>query len=76
MVKDIDVRINEVSKYLNLSYHLEATNFETQMQKFIEAQGRYNPVFEYRFPERERLDWIADRLKQVQDDLKKITSQS
>lgn len=35
-LKDLDVRLNELGKYLNVSYHLEATNLQEQKELFLE----------------------------------------
>lgn len=68
-LKDLDIRVNELGKYLNVSYHLEATNLQDEKEKFLQAQGEYNPVFSYRFPDAQRLAFIEERLLKIQKEV-------
>lgn len=72
VIKQIDIQLNEVGKYLNVSYHLDPINMLEEKEKFIQADGKYNPNFEYKFPDEQRLEWIEQKLLLLQNEIQDI----
>ncbi len=71
-LKQLDMSINEVGKYLNISYHLDPINLSEQKEIFLEQGGKYNPLFVYKFPDTARLEWIEQKLTFLQKEIKDI----
>lgn len=69
-VKDVDYKINEIWKKLNISYYLKPSNSLEEKKKFIHLKWEYNPIFEYYFPNIVDLDAIEKQLLHIQQELK------
>lgn len=52
---DIDEKIHKIWKQLILNPILKPVNYLQELDKFIESEYKYNPVFEYKFPSDEKI---------------------
>lgn len=56
LLKTIDEKVVKLDKKISLSSSLKPTNFLEQFDRFIEMKGKYNPIFTYDFPSREKIE--------------------
>ena len=71
---DIDETLYKMAKKVNLSYFLKPTNYYQELDTFISAQGLYNPVFQYDFPERVAFEKITQDAAILRDTIASIGS--
>ncbi|NDK08749.1 DUF1704 domain-containing protein [Candidatus Gracilibacteria bacterium] len=58
----IDSKIGKVDKKISLSSVLKPQNFFDELNKFIEMNGAYNPIFEYDFPTGEKIKELENEI--------------
>lgn len=67
----IDEEISKMGKKLILASILKPTNYFEELDKFITNNWKYNPTFEYKWPEKEKLDEMTKELIDIKDELQK-----
>jgi len=67
----IDQEISKIGKKLILSKILKPTNYLEQLDKFIIKNGKYNPIFEYKWPENKEIDDLQEALLKIKNELEK-----
>ncbi len=60
---DFDNEVYRVSKKINLSSLLRPDNYFVALDEFIKNPHGYNPVFQYHFPNNERIQSLKDSLQ-------------
>lgn len=70
----IDQKVERLSKRLNLSARLRPLNYFAELDKFITFHGKYNPVFQYRWPKEEKLIETKLEIEKLQKQLMKLKS--
>jgi len=70
----IDEKLENLSKRLNLSAKLRPTNYFNELDNFITRKGNYNPVFQYKRPNQERLLETKNELEKLQEKTDKLES--
>ncbi len=72
IILDIDENLYKLSKRVNLSYFLKPTNYYQELDTFISAQGLYNPIFQYDFPEKIFFEKCSADIKELRASLIKM----
>ena len=67
----IDEKISRIGKKLILAKILKPINYFEELDKFIINNGKYNPKFEYKWPEKNKLENMTKELIDIKDDLQK-----
>jgi hypothetical protein len=62
---DFDNEVYRISKKINLSSLLKPDNYFALLDEFIKNPIDYNPVFQYHFPNNEKIDSIKDSIKNL-----------
>lgn len=70
----IDEKIERLSKRLNLSSKLRPTNYFNELDNFISRKGKYNPIFSYKRPSKEKLLETNIELEKIQEKTNKLES--
>jgi hypothetical protein len=70
----IDLKVEKISKKLNLSTRLRPLNYFAELDKFITLQGKYNPIFKYKWPDEQKLSQIKEEISKLEIQLKKLKS--
>lgn len=70
----IDQKVEKLNKKLNLSSRLRPLNYFSELDKFITLQGKYNPIFKYKWPEEPKLIQIKEEINKLEIQLKKLKS--
>ena len=70
----IDQKIEKLNKKLNLSSRLRPLNYFAELDKFITLQGKYNPIFKYKWPEEQKLIQIKEEIDKLKVQLEKFKS--
>jgi hypothetical protein len=68
-LRSIDQRIHALGKAVNLSRLLKPLNYSEELTRFVEKDGKYDPIFSYSLPEREALHEVEEQLDAIRDDL-------
>jgi hypothetical protein len=56
---------------LILAKILKPTNYFEELDKFIGQNGKYNPIFNYKWPENTRLEELTNDLLRIKDEINK-----
>jgi hypothetical protein len=67
----IDEEISKIWKKLILAKILKPINYFEELDKFILKNWKYNPIFNYKRPEREKLDELTNNLLNIKDEINK-----
>ncbi len=67
LLKIIDEKVIKLDKKISLTNALKPTNFLEQLDKFIEMEGKYNPIFEYDFLDDQRIEKIEKEILSLKD---------
>lgn len=70
----LDRKLYDISKRIVLSKYLFPTNYLDEFDRFVGANGKYNPQFTYRFPTAKELTLRTSQLQQLRDEHKGIHS--
>lgn len=62
ILRIIDEKVWKIDKKISLTSVLKPLNFFEELNKFIELKWKYNPVFEYDFPKKEKLKELEDEI--------------
>ncbi|HRX63503.1 MAG TPA: DUF1704 domain-containing protein [Candidatus Absconditabacterales bacterium] len=68
---NIDEDISKIGKKLILAKVLKPQNYFEELDKFILNNGKYNPKFEYKRPEKQKLEELTKELLNIKNDLEK-----
>lgn len=72
-IVSIDEKLHALSKKLNISAMLKPQNYDAELSKFLEYPQQYNPVFEYNFPDEEKISDIKARIAEIENDISKLS---
>lgn len=72
----LDEKLHSLSKNVNLSAMLKATNYDAEFSKFMESHQQYNPVFEYNFPSEEKLGEITERISEIKQNISELSEKN
>ncbi len=67
LLHEVDDKIHKAGKQLILNAILKPTNYLEELDTFLMNNGKYNPVFKYRFPSDEKLDWLEKELLDIKN---------
>lgn len=68
-LKDIDTRIEKLSKRLSLSPILRPKNYFNELDNFVFNKWKYNPNFVYNWPNNERIETIKTEMDKIKKNL-------
>lgn len=74
-VKNVDAKMHDLSRKLNISAILKPTNYSVELHKFLENPNEYNPSFEYRFPTEEKFAEIDILIEDLKQELSHLTDE-
>lgn len=67
----IDQKIAKMGNRFNLTKRLKPTNYFSELDRFISAKGKYNPIFEYTFPSLNIQDKRENEFRNFEESLQK-----
>ena len=68
-IVEIDEKLFELGKKLSFSFLSRPVNYTAELEKFLEFPHQYNPVFEYNFPDAEKISQIEKEIEIIQNDI-------
>lgn len=69
MLKNLDQRLHALAKAVNLSRILKPLNYHEELKKFLEKNGKYDPIFQYSFPDSWALRGVEEQIDEIRDQL-------
>lgn len=71
----LDEKVYRLGKKLNFSSIFRPTNYSAELEKFLESPHHYNPVFEYPFPDDEKLAEIEILIDDIHAEIAALPDQ-
>jgi len=68
-LRSLDRRIHALAKAVNLSRLLKPENYSSELATFLAKDGKYDPIFTYKFPEKEALIEVDEHVEEIRDEL-------
>ncbi len=65
----IDKTISSIGKKIILAKILKPINYFEELDKFIINEWKYNPIFQYKWPEKQKLDDMTKKLLDIKNEL-------
>ncbi len=69
LIHDIDYRVHELSRKLNLSSLFRPLNYQEELDRFLESPFNYNPIFRYPFPNDEKIASLRDQILGIRESI-------
>lgn len=71
-IHSIDSKLSKIGKKLWLTFLSRPLNYTTELEKFLEHPHQYNPIFEYNFPNEEKIESIKTAIWDVNSDIENL----
>lgn len=70
----IDKKMYNLHKKLNFTALLRPQNYQSELEKFLQNPYQYNPIFEYKYPDKNQQNELEMLMEDVETEIRAIPS--